>query len=211
MLLIGLTLLACEGAKTSYTGHSPDSYLPLNGERTWRYKNGEVGAEFSDDDIEINVETFSSEKVGDYEVVTLEYSVADPRQVLATIKWSSDSSNGIFIHGYSIAADGTAVDFETPVQVAETEMIPGDFTTSETDGLSFTATLEAMEDCPNHWYNGDDTWRCLHFSIEEASGASVPFTGNWWFASTYGTSRFEVSAGPLSSENPWVLSQSTFE
>ena len=161
MLLFGFCFIACSGPKTSYTGHNTYEYMPLNGERDWRYMNGDVGDDISEDQFELNVEKFSIEEKDNYEVVTLEYSEADPRVVLGTIQWSSDSRNGIAIHGYSEGEE--AVVFDSPIMVSAYRMIPGEANETSTNGLTFTSTLVGVEECENHWYPGEQAWSCLHF------------------------------------------------
>ena len=86
MLLIALSIFACGGTTTTYSGHTTNSYMALDGVRSWTYTNDGLpyGLE-----IEKLPET---EMSGDTEIVTLEYSVEDPAQLLGSIDWSSDSS-----------------------------------------------------------------------------------------------------------------------
>jgi hypothetical protein len=73
-------------------------------------------------------------------VVTIDYGVLDPAELLYSIDWSSDSSNGIQVHGYSVE-DGDAVNFDTPVSMSDYRMVPGDIVETVTNGVTFTAEL----------------------------------------------------------------------
>ena len=90
--MLFLTLLACDGPSTAYTGHNTYEYMALDGTRTWKYSNESLP-------YDMTVEKIDSQKVDDVEIITLEYSKFDPQELLGAIKWSSDSLEGIQIHG----------------------------------------------------------------------------------------------------------------
>ena len=197
-----ILLAACGGSTTSYSGHSTYEYLPLDGERSWSYVSADEAEE-----RRLEVEKVESSREDGIEVVVLEYSWFDPAETLASISWSSDAIKGIQIHGYGLSGD-VGTDFETPVQVAEYKMLPGEELTTATDGLEFLSIFHGVEDCPNEWIRDDqDAWECLHFTVSEAGGGSgIPFIGEWWVANTWGASRFIAEEGPFSNANAWVLS-----
>ena len=198
MIISMLLLTACNGPMTGYTGHSTHEYMALDGDRSWRYVND--GIEF-----DLSVEKVETKDANGTEVVTLEYSEYDPFKLLGSIDWSSDSSDGIMVHGYALEGQ-EAVSFDTPIGVSEYQMIPGDSVTTETNGSTFTSTFEAVESCPNDWV--DEDWECLKFVIESDSEASAyPFVGQWWLANAWGASQFIAENGPFGTESTWVLSQ----
>lgn len=201
MLLI--TLFACGGPSTSYTGHNTYEYVALDGTRTWKYTNESMG-------FDMVVEKIDTQKIDNVEIITLEYSKFDPQELLGSIKWSSDSLEGILIHGYETTNGG--MDFEEPVLIAEYRMVPGEIVTTTTDGVTFTSTFEGVETCPNDWITDGDDWNCLKFTVEDDGAASTfPFVGEWWFANTWGASRFVSPNGPFGSSSPWVLSQASWQ
>ena len=97
--------LSCEGAKYDYAGYQTHKYFPLDGEsRHWEY--------YSDDTTYLlRVDMLSPQELsGTTSIATLEYTQVSPRKLLWTIKWSSDSSSGIQIHGYMLEDTGTDPD-----------------------------------------------------------------------------------------------------
>lgn len=197
LLIGGLLLSACDQDQFQYAGHTTYDYFALDGQRTWKYRQ---------DDLDIGWRMEASKSgtvtVGNTQVVTIDYGVLDPSELLYSIDWSADSVGGIQVHGYSVE-DGGAVSFETPVVFAEHRMIPGDIVETTTDGLTYTAELVGVETCENDWVT--DPWDCLHFNISDGvdSESSAPFVGDWWLAADWGPSRFQ----PVSYDTPWILSE----
>ena len=198
-------MFACspEGSSTNYSGHNTHEYMPLDGVRSWQYQND--GASF-----DMVVEKTATNSVDGLDIVTYTYSKKEPVESLATIDWSSDSLNGILIHGYTLTNQG-GMEFEEPVMLADYKMIPGESVETTTDGITFTSTFIAMEQCPNNWIDEANTWDCLKFEISsDSSSGSFPFVGEWWLANTWGPSRFITPDGTFGSSNTWVLSQATY-
>ena len=201
LLLGGLLLPACDGQdQFQYAGHNTYEYFALDGQRTWKYRQDDLSVEW-------NMEATKSGTVdvGNYKVVTIDYGVLDPAELLYSINWSSDSSSGILIHGYTVEG-GASVSFETPVALSEYRMVPGDIVETTTDGLTYTAELIGVETCENDWVT--EPWECLHFSISDGvdNETSAPFVGDWWLAADWGASRFQ----PASYGTPWILSEAVW-
>lgn len=203
MILFTAALIsACNGPMTAYTGHNTYEYMALDGTRSWRYSN-------DDSEFDLSVEKLNVQEKNGTEIVTLEYAQFEPYELLGAIMWSSDSRDGIMIHGYSIEGE-TMVEFSNPILVAEYRMVPGDFSETESDGTLYTSTFESVESCPNLWV--DEDWDCLKFTIESDSETSTaPFIGQWWLANAWGASIFTSDNGPFSSARPWVLSQAQWD
>ena len=161
-------ILACgDGAQTQYTGYTPHKYMPLDGNRTWRYGNDGMS-------FELSVEKVDAQLVDTTEIVTLEYAKHEPYELLATIDWSSDSIDGILIHGYTLTNQG-GMEFDTPVAFADYRMVPGASIETTTNDITFTSNFIAVEKCPNDWVSEENTWDCLHFDISSDSNlASFP-------------------------------------
>ncbi|MFT5680657.1 MAG: hypothetical protein ACI8RZ_001563 [Myxococcota bacterium] len=193
----GLMMPACDGGTYEYAGYNTHEFFALDGERSWKYRQDDLS-------IEWRMEAGKAGTVtkGSYEVVSIDYSVLDPAELLYTIDWSSDSGSGILIHGYSVE-DGDTVAFATPVGMSDYQMKPGEFVETTTDGVTYTSELVGMESCANDWVTED--WDCLHFSISDGvdDDSSAPFVGDWWLASDWGTSRFQ----PAGYDTPWILSE----
>jgi len=197
-------LIACNGgANTQYNGHTTYDYMPLDETRSWRYQN--EGMSF-----ELGVSKGAGEMKENIEVFTMTYSNHDTSETLATIDWSSDSLNGILIHGYTITNQG-GMEFEEPVVFAEYKMLPDEVAETSTDGINFSSTFIGVEKCPNNWIDEDNTWNCLHFDISsDSSAGNFPFVGEWWLAQSWGASRFVTPDGSFGSSNTWVLAQATY-
>lgn len=210
LALLPAFLLACSGASYKYNGTSMHEYFPLDGERTWEYAQ-------EDEEIlwQLGVEKVSqTETVGNAEVVTLEYTVVDPIELLYAIKWSSDASNGINIYGYSVEATGETVTYDPPIAMADYQMARDETVDTEVDGVVWRGTYVGVEDCPNYWV---DTWECNKLTLLDDHGPdgdfnnddegeeaiNPPFEGEWWLAPRYGPSRFI----PSGYDTPWVLSR----
>ena len=196
----GLMMTACDADNYQYAGHNTYEYFVFDGERTWKYRQDDLS-------IEWRMEARKSGVVdkGSTQVVTIDYGVLDPAELLYSIDWSSDSSNGIQVHGYSVE-DGDAVTFDTPVSMSDYRMVPGDMVETVTNGITYTAELVGVESCANDW--GTDPWECLHFSISDGvdDASSAPFVGDWWLAADWGTSRFQ----PAGYSTPWILSEAVW-
>ena len=196
-LLLVPALLGCNGSSFQYAGHDVYKYYPLDGNRTWEYAN-------VDEDWLLEVNKVSPTAiVNDTEVITLEYSIKDPYLLLYAVDWSSGSADGVMIHGYSIEG-GESLSFETPIEFAEHEMVTGESNTTETDGYTFTSSFLSVETCYNHWTTDD--WQCLHFEVTEEGGAELPFLGEYWIATRWGSSAILAQGD----ENEWILTQGSY-
>ena len=196
----GLMMTACDTDNYQYAGHNTYEYFVYDGERTWKYRQDDLS-------IEWRMEARKSGVVekGSTQVVTIDYSVLDPSELLYSIDWSSDSSNGIQVHGYSVE-DGDTVAFDTPVSMSEYRMVPGDIIETTTNGVTYTAELVGVESCENDWVT--EPWECLHFRVSDGvdDASSAPFVGDWWLAADWGTSRFQ----PAGYDTPWILSEAVW-
>lgn len=200
-------LVGCSGENPYRSaGFTVSDYFPLDGDRSWRYS-----AEDETVTTQMSVEKVPQTNTVDAtEIVTLEYydyAEGAAGDLLYTIQWSSDSSDGVQVWGYSDEVAGTSVSYDPPVVFGRRQMVAGDTYSTETDGRTFTTTFEVVEPCPNDW-RAD--WDCLKMVLDDGDGddaAGPPFAGTWWIASSYGPSRFLTTG--LSSE--WVLASATFE
>ena len=188
LLLSTLAVGACQDEdRFQYSGYDTYKYFPLDGaQREWRYHNDDETVEW-----QLLVEKASTQIIGDYEVVILEHSSYDTGDLLLSVHWSSDSVNGILVHGYQDIADGhEEVWFDTPVVLAQDEMSPGESVTTDTDGYVFTSTFVEVTGCGTVWASAWADENCLHFSIDDDDGLETTngeFTGEYWLVTRYGT------------------------
>jgi len=192
-----LAPMGCGGSTIDYAGHNTHEYFALDGQRSWKYRQ-----EDSSIDWRLEVSKIETVMVENFEIVTLEYSQLDPVLLLHEIQWSSDSSNGIVIHGYKVEG-GDSVEFSPPIVVATRQMMMGDIVETTTENGVYASTLIGVESCANDWVTDD--WTCLRFSISDGvdNETSPPFVGEWWLAADWGASRFR----PAEYAEPWVLSE----
>jgi len=195
---IGLAT-GCAGTAYEYAGYSTHEYFAMDGNRAWEYvsDNEDTTWKMQVDKL-VPVEEADSK-----EIVTLEYSKQDPAEYLFSVKWSADSSDGIQIHAWDDGSGWT--DLDTAVNLSEYQMVPGDTVESSGGGYDFTATFNQVVSCPNHWISEDNTWDCLHFTLDDGDGdpmSGPPMAGDWWLAKGWGASSFI----PTGYDEAWVLS-----
>ena len=217
--LTALALVAtvgCASPTYEYSGYRTYDHFPLDGERYWNYQN-------PNEDYLLDVTIDSTEFVGNQAVRTLRYQNGSLDSVLYWIKWSSDSGNGVQIHGYMVeesagsGADdaesgegdtgepsgdvitGEWVNYSPPIKVTDHQMTPGEVIESPTADATYTSTFAAVETCGNNW--ADTDWDCLKITIESDEALPPPFVGTWHWATEFGTSLFQ----PQDSLEPWIL------
>ena len=215
MRFITLALFACTPSTTTYKGINIYNYMPLDGQRYWSYTDDEsLGQEDtgSSSPRGIKVVKISEEQVDTTKLVTLEYKDNEQGEegtALFRVTWSSDSADGILIHGYELIGED-AVLIEPALQVTVPQGYPNTSIDTSTNVGDFTSTFEGIEACPNHWVSeNDDPWECAHINIEGPDG--IPFLGDWWSANTWAVSIFNLTSGPLASEQNWVLTDTDWE
>ncbi len=218
--------LSCGGAKYDYAGYQTYKYFPLDGKtRAWEY--------YSDDSSYLlQVDMLDPQELaGSTSIATLEYAQMAPYKLLWSIKWSSDSSDGIRIHGYLM--EGTMDD---PDEGDDTGGA-GDDTGGAGDDtggpevnvelgtwVSFDPPIQFSEYqmAPGDSVTtstGGISFTSTLVSVEKCPNnwvpdpwdclvfsldgpSDLPFVGSWSLATDWGTSQFQPS---LKSGTPWVL------
>ena len=174
----------------TYSGYWASDHFPLT-PAVWTYAN-----ESMEDFMEVSV--LATERVSGTEVATFQYvNVDEDNTLLFHIKWSSDSVNGIQIHGYTLS-DASWVNFSQPLQIVERQSEPYASIGNTVDGHFYTSTFETYEACPNLW---TENWNCMKVVISSEEPNAAPFLGTWHWATEYGTSLFK----PEGAEHPWKL------
>ncbi len=194
MFLLLAALQGCNPSNTAFSGHSISEFFPLHGvKRDAVYKNDD--ASFTE---KMLVEKLSETELSDgTDVSTLEHYLESStgRTLIGTVEWSSETSDGVRIHGYS-DGDGASTAFDPPVAISPSTdkwQTDDDPVCTETGGFTFRSELIGFEDCPVAW--GPDWSDCLHVALvgcssdceceEDESG--LLFVGEYWQVSTYGT------------------------
>lgn len=195
----GVLGLGCTGTTYDYGGYKTFEYFALDGNRAWEYVSDDAEVEWK---LEVT-KILPIEELDNKQIVTLEYAKQDPVEYLHSIKWSSDSGDGIQVHDWE--QDGSWIGLEDPITIAEYQMVPDEVVESSGAGYDFSTTFKGVETCPNHWISSENTWDCLVFEIDDGDGDDMsgpPFAGTWWLAKGWGASRFI----PTGYDEPWVLS-----
>ena len=211
--LVLASTLGCGSAAYTYSGYWASNHFPIEDNWTWDYTN-------EGEDFLLRAETTNREANGETEVVTIDYKIKETNNLLYSIKWSSDKTDGIQIHGYYIAEpfagsgddDGGGEDtgsgtdavvgewvlFSPPVKLASRQAEAGATIETSANGVTYESFFEAYEDCPN-LYAID--WSCMKVTVTSDDDGAAPFEGTWHWAAEYGTSLFQ----PAGSDFPWTL------
>lgn len=204
-----VALIGCGGPSTTYAGASIHEYLPLEGDRVWEYWQCDPGDDGCAPDAAFQTllveKSPTTSSAGNDEVVTLEYSILEPTELLYTIDWSSNSRTGIRIHGWTVGAEGEATDPSSPITVSEYKATKEDAFETTTDGLTYTSTFIGETECTTHWVP-NDPYKCVQFRIEGGNGDEV-ILGDWYFAQSWGM----VKHQPVDLTAPWVLACSEYD
>lgn len=229
-LLLTTSLLAACGDKDpiGYSGYKMADHFPMDGKRSWEYANAAYTFGL---DVEMSE---TAEASGDgAEIRAFDHYHSVTGDLLMSVKWSSDSVNGVRIWGfevYEVTAGGggdsgdsdsgdsgavvemptwtpQAYTFDPPILVASREESPGDEETTSTGGFTFVSTFTAVEPCENTWVGGENTWDCLRIEITESGGADLRILGTYWMAPRYGLSWWQMNGD----SDKWVLSKADWE
>ncbi len=188
-LVAGLCLLAIGACdkENPYTFSGTDMYelFPFDGDvRTWEYINVDESLSYrlvAKTRIEDPVEG------GSYRIYNVDYTTdcvqTDPTcvedELIRTVGISSDVVNGVLIH--TVESNGSVINYDPPLALADKEMKPGDTVVTETDGQTFTATFVGVEFCPVR-LNVD--WRdCAHITLEDGDAdplTNADIVGDYW-------------------------------
>ena len=197
-MLLAALALGCAGTGPGFMGIQVYDHFPLDGSRWWDYAQDDESVLWR-----MHIEKNKVTDKGATEVVTLDYGELDGA-LLYHVDWSSDSSDGVLIHGFQNEGSD-AVRFDPPIVFGEPYMEEGDQVETETGGTTFTSTFVETEARTNHWVP-DDEWECLKFEVS-AAGGDYPFTGTYWIAPRYAISAFI----PAGFEDAWVLSEAHWD
>lgn len=188
---LSLLLPSCGGSSYTYQGYRMSEQFPLDGDREWQYLNDSEGVEHP-----MRVEKIATPTMKNgAEVYTLEYYNEETGDIVRAVDWSSDSVNGVQIHGYvDYTTDAEEVSFEPPIVFADDKMVAGAFVVTETGGYTFTSTLVMSEACPNHYV--PDWEDCLKMVLDDGDGddsTGALVAGEYWLVPSYGTAWFRMT------------------
>jgi hypothetical protein len=203
--LVPLGLLACNPSY-SYGGYKIFEHFPMDGHRSWEYASDDVSIEHKLE-VRMNDEPI---QVGDTLIHEFQHFNQATGEMLGAVQWSSDSVDGVMIHGYQTTGpSGEVVNFDDPVVFADASMAPDESVTSSAGGWDFTSTFESVEGCANHWV-GDDWDSCLRFHLDDGDGDDATgaiFAGDYWLVPRYGIA-WQATSGD---SDTWVLVKADWE
>ncbi len=208
--LILVSLVGCFGSKiddddddgggfdtgSSGSGYKTHDYFPLDGARSWTY--------YADSEptlLQVNLNSETVELSGSTRIFTIEYRNFDSGELLYSIDWSSDATDGILIHGFLDERTGLNGTFDPPVVLAKPRMSPGARARMDYGDFYVISAFEGVEDCPNLWGGAD--WECLVFDVSTDWSESPPFIGKWWLATSWGPSWMQWEG----MSEPWILAE----
>ena len=101
LIITALGMSACSGSSYTYAGYQIFDHFPLDGQRSWEYANDEITIDYKMEIRMSELETVND----DMKVHEFQYYNQDTGSLLMTVTWSSDSSNGVNIHGFQTFED----------------------------------------------------------------------------------------------------------
>jgi len=192
---------ACE-PEYRYVGYNVVDHVPLDGsQREWEYDSFDETIDWT-----LLVEKQGTAQLSGASVVALEHSNDDTADLYWEVKWSSDSSNGVQIHGFTnIYGGGDEVVFTPPIQFADKQMKPDDTITTDTGGYTWTSTFQGVEGCETYWVPGWAEEECLVLNLDDGDGmpeTNSIIVGSYWLVPRYGPAWMDLDAY----EGVWNLS-----
>ena len=185
-----------------YVGYNVVDHFPLDGDpREWEYDSFDETIDWT-----LLVEKQGSIQQSGASVVSLELGNDDTADLYWEVQWSSDSSNGVRIHGFTdIYGGGDEVSFSPPIQFAEKQMVPEDVITTDSGGYTWTSTFQGVEGCETYWVPGWSGEECLVFELDDGDGlpeTNGVIVGSYWLVPRYGPAWLDLDAY----EGVWNLS-----
>ena len=218
-----LAVTACGTPDYQYAGFRTYEHFPLDGsEREWVYKH-------QDKDFLMEVIKLPNpEAMGSKRIHTLQYW-NESNRLMYSIKWSSDSTDGVEIHGYRVeentVGDGSGGD-GSGENGGNGSMDTGAPSANVVTGqwVEFSPPLQLTEfqmapgesvvssgggvDYTTTFETMESCpndwradWECMKIVIESSEAEPAPFVGTWHWATRFGTSLFQ----PQGEDNPWTL------
>lgn len=208
-VLLSLGLTAC-GDPTFPTngggGVQVWRMFPFDGERQWKYVS-------TDSALPHKIVATSdglAETMNGKNVYTVHYKVECVNQndencvtgqELFVLRWSSDTSNGVYIHAYSVGDVLQFINFDPPLRLTYDDMGADDVIETETNSQLWTSTMGQITDCPMRMSGDFDN--CGTWTVEVNQGDGFPIAGQWWAAESLGVASFQLTTD----SGQWQLAQ----
>jgi hypothetical protein len=180
------------GGAYSYDGYVMEGYFPFDGERSWEFISTDttVGRKIVST-LDSTPEDGASHTI--YTITsTRECLDVDPdckgTELLRDVRWSADQTDGVLIHSWD--EGGTNTTFDPPLQLALPRMAVGEVAETQTNGVTYTSTFQAITDCPVQW---TDAWtECVQLVVDDGGAGTAP-AGTWFAVSGYNVVAFQLT------------------
>ncbi len=185
-------LAGCTGDNPyTFSGLVTYELFPFDGDRVWEYINTDETLPYK-----LIATTVGSESQGGRNVYAVQYAkecvANDPDcvdgDVLRTVRWSSTSSDGVHLWGYTMGS--TTVEFDPPVQLTLSTMKRDDVVTTTTGGADWTSTMVGTDVCPIAFTGNWD--ECIVLRLETTAADGYPLTGTYYAAARNNLAAIEL-------------------
>jgi hypothetical protein len=195
------TVMGCDDYQPGLQGLQTWEMFPFDGERSWDYISTDGAVPYK---LIARSSAEAAELIGGTFVYTVTYETecledtgdCESGVVLYSLRWSSNTTDGVRIHGYDLGSG--AEELDPPLTIALDEMLADESATTEIDGVTWTSTLMGLESCPIFLIADWDD--CGHFVVE--GDEALPIPGDWWATQGAGVAALELAGA----EGQWQLS-----
>lgn len=206
-VMLSMGLMACAGPGFQPTSGATPVWdmFPFDGEREWTYVSTDASLVYKlvatcDGIPEVmngaNVYTvhYKVECVGNSETC-----VTGER--LFVLRWSSNNTDGVYIHAYSVGDPIQFIDFVPPLHIAYDDMNNEDAIQTKTNSALWTSTMGPIRECPVRMSGDFDN--CGTWTITTNQGDGFPIAGQWWASKGLGVAAFQLATD----SGQWQLAQ----
>jgi hypothetical protein len=178
--------------------------FPFDGEREWKYVSTDASLTYK---LVANCDGLA-ERLNGKNVYTVRYTVecvtasetCVTGERVFTLRWSSDTTDGVFIHAYSLGED-PFIDFDPPLQITYDDMNFEEVIGTETGGSYWESTMGQIGECPLRM--AVDFGSCGTWTVTSSVGDGYPIAGQWWAVEGAGITAFQLSTDT----GVWELAQ----
>jgi hypothetical protein len=204
-VMLSLGFLACTGPSTIPEGAPPVwDFFPFDGEREWAYISTDSTLPYA---LLATMDGLP-ERINGKNVYTVVYEVdcrtnspdCDDGQRLFVLRWSSDASDGVYVHQYGVGED-PFIAFDPPIHLATDNMDPDDSLTTASNGASWTSTMGQFTGCPVRL--SQDIPNCGTWTVGPDAGDGFPLAGQWWAVKSIGVTTIQLTG----ESGVWELSE----
>lgn len=204
-VMLSLGFLGCTGPSTiPQPGTTVWDFFPFDGERVWKYVSTDSTLPYK---LVASMDGIP-ERINGKNVYTVRYEVecvsnsetCDDGATLYVLRWSSDASDGVYVHQYGVGED-PFVPFDPPIRLTFDNMDPQDQAVTASNGVTWTSEMGQFNECPVRL--SQDIPNCGTWTVGPDAGDGFPLEGQWWAVKTIGVTTIQLS----SDSGVWELSE----